>query len=74
MRGLAEELHNAGQMVDTLTKIAPLKPSIKKTNLDFNILSNYRPVSNLSFLFKIRERTVASHLSNMLLNVVTTLK
>ena len=48
-------------------KAALLKPLIKKPNLDCNILSNYRPVSNLSFLSKIIERAVASQLSKCLL-------
>ena len=48
-------------------KAALLKPLIKKPNLDCNILSNYRPVSNLSFLSKIIERTVASQLNKYLL-------
>ena len=48
-------------------KAALLKPLIKKPNLDCNILSNYRPVSNLSFLCKIIERAVASQLSKYLL-------
>ena len=48
-------------------KAAPLKPLIKKSTLDCNILSNYRPVSNWSFLSKIIERIVASQLSKYFL-------
>ena len=48
-------------------KAALLKPLIKKPKLDCNILSNYRPVSNLFFLSTIRERGFASLLSKCLL-------
>ena len=44
-----------------------LKPLIKKPNLDCNILSNYRPVLNLSFLSKIIETADASQFSKYLL-------
>ena len=39
-----------------------MKPLIKKPSLDANIYSNYRPVSNLSFVLKIIEKVVASRL------------
>ena len=48
-------------------KAANLKSLIKKPNLDRNILSNYRPVFNYSFLSKIMERAVAYQLSKYLL-------
>ena len=44
-----------------------MKYSVKKPNLDCNILLNYRPVSNLSFLSKIIELAVVSQLSKYLL-------
>lgn len=37
-------------------------PLLKKPNLDKEILSNYRPISNLSFLSKLTERVVKSRL------------
>lgn len=43
-------------------KQAIIKPLIKKKSLDCNILKNYRPVSNLSFLSKLLERVVAVRL------------
>src|SRR6218665_1148149 len=48
-------------------------PLPKKANLDKENLSNYRPISNLSFLSKVTERIVLSRLnhylsSNSLLN------
>lgn len=49
-------------------------PLLKKSSLDPNIFSNYRPVSNLPFLSKVLERIVLSQLlthlnSNSLLDV-----
>ena len=43
-------------------KTAVVKPLLKKSSLDQNVLKNYRPVSNLSFLSKIIERTVLEQL------------
>ena len=48
-------------------KKAILRPLIKKSTLDKNILKNYRPVSNLSFISKITEKTVASRFKKHLL-------
>ena len=39
-------------------KIAVVQPLLKKHNLDSDDLSNYRPVSNLSFLSKVIEKCV----------------
>ena len=44
-----------------------MNPLLKKTSLNPEILKNYRPVSNLSFLFKILEKVVLRQLSNHLL-------
>ena len=43
-------------------KNALVKPLIKKSTLDPDVLKNYRPVSNLPFLSKIVERVVASQI------------
>ena len=43
-------------------KSAIVHPLIKKPNLDCEILKNYRPVSNLSFLSKVIEKVIASRL------------
>ena len=40
-------------------KNAYVRPLLKKPTLDSNVLKNYRPVSNLTFLSKIVERVVA---------------
>jgi hypothetical protein len=47
-------------------KIAHVRPLIKKKNLDKNVLKNYRPVSNLTFLGKTLERVVISRLNKFL--------
>jgi len=36
--------------------------------MDCNILNNYRPVSNLTFLFKVIEKAIAFHLNKYLIN------
>ena len=43
-------------------KLAVVTPLLKKPNLDPDVLNNYRPVSNLSFLSKIIERAVVKQL------------
>jgi len=47
-------------------KKASVIPLLKKPTLDTEILKNYRPVSNLSFLSKIIERVVASRLKSFM--------
>ncbi len=44
-------------------KQAQLSPILKKFNLDPEILHNYRPISNLPFIFKLIERAVAKQLT-----------
>ena len=48
-------------------KKAIVRPLIKKSTLDKNILKNYRPVSNLSFISKITEKNVTSRFKKHLL-------
>ena len=43
------------------THVTTLK---KKPNLDRNLLKNYRPVSNLSFISKLTEKVVAKQVNN----------
>ena len=45
-------------------KTAYVTPLLKKPNLDRNLLKNYRPVSNLSFISKLIEKVVAKQLNN----------
>jgi hypothetical protein len=56
----------ASGTVPTSLKTAVITPVIKKANLDQEILSNYRPISNLPFLSKILERVVAKQLYSYL--------
>ena len=44
-------------------KTAVISPLLKKPSLDPEIMSNYRPVSNLPFLSKLLEKAVASRLN-----------
>jgi hypothetical protein len=52
----------SGKCPDIFKK-ALVTPLIKKANLDREVLGNYRPVSNLSFLFKVLEKVVAKQLN-----------
>jgi len=47
-------------------KNAVLFPLLKKPSLDFEIFSNFRPVSNLKFLSKVIEKAAAIRLTNYL--------
>uniref|UniRef100_A0A8C6LGB2 Reverse transcriptase domain-containing protein n=1 Tax=Nothobranchius furzeri TaxID=105023 RepID=A0A8C6LGB2_NOTFU len=47
-------------------KRAVVRPLLKKSNLDFNELNNYRPVSNLPFLSKILEKLVLNQLNDFI--------
>ncbi|XP_077862475.1 uncharacterized protein LOC144344404, partial [Saccoglossus kowalevskii] len=49
-------------------KCALIKPLLKKASLDSNMLKNYRPISNLSFISKVLERVVASRVKQHLEN------
>ena len=56
---------------DSLTpkslKTAVIRPLLKKTGLDSDILKNYRPVSNLTFISKVIERVVSGRLNQQLI-------
>jgi hypothetical protein len=49
-------------------KYALITPLLKKKTLDQNLLANYRPVSNLTFLSKLLERVVASLLKQHMMS------
>ena len=55
-------------IVPSSMKSAVIKPLLKKENLDCNILKNYRPVSNLTFLSKVLEHVVAKQLKEYMSN------
>ena len=44
-------------------KTALIRPVLKKTGLDSDILKNYRPVSNLTFISKVIEKVVSGRLN-----------
>ena len=48
-------------------KVARVCPIIKKANADPEVLSNYRPISNLSFVSKLIERAVSDQLQPYLI-------
>lgn len=50
-----------GQVPTTL-KSALISPILKKPTLDPEILSSYRPISNLPFLSKVLEKAVAAQI------------
>ncbi len=52
--------------VPSSLKTASITPLLKKTGVDPNDLNNYRPISNLPFISKILERTVAAQLESHL--------
>ena len=47
-------------------KKAVVTPAIKKRGLDSEVMNNYRPISNLSFLSKIMEKVVSKQLLDYL--------
>ena len=48
--------------VPSCLKEAIVTPLLKKPSLDAEVLKNYRPVSNLSFVSKVIERAVAARI------------
>ena len=49
-------------------KTALIRPLFKKSGLDKEVLKNYRPVSNLSFISKVLEKVVAKRLDDHMLD------
>lgn len=46
----------------SVSKAALITPILKKPHLDSEVLKNYRPISNLSFISKLTEKVVADRL------------
>ena len=55
-------------MVPKSLKTAHILPLLKKTGLDSDILKNYRPVSNLTFISKVIEKVISGRLNEHLIN------
>ena len=55
-------------MIPKSLKTALIRPLLKKTSLDSDILKNYRPVSNLTFISKVIERVISWRLNEHLIN------
>ena len=51
-------------IVPTKMKAALVMPLLKKPSLDNNVMDNFRPVSNLSFISKLTERVVLKRLTD----------
>ena len=65
LTGMINESLASGFFPD-VHKTALVTPLLKKVGLDNNVLKNYRPVSNLSFVSKLIEKIILSQLSNHL--------
>ena len=55
-------------MIPKSLKTALIRPLLKKTGLDSDILKNYRPVSNLTFISKVIEKVISGRLNEHLIN------
>ena len=60
---IVNESLKSGNFPDAF-KTAVVRPSLKKMNLDCDILNNYRPISNLPYVSKLLERVVHNQLVN----------
>ena len=67
--GWAKKVINASLregVVPGSLKEAVVRPLLKKSSLDLENLSNYRPVANVPFLGKVLEQVVAGQLQTLL--------
>ena len=55
-------------MIPKSLKTALIRSLLKKTGLDSDILKNYRPVSNLTFISKVIEKVISGRLNEQLIN------
>ena len=55
-------------MIPKSLKTALIRPLLEKTGLDSDILENYRPVSNLTFISEIIEKLISGRLNEHLIN------
>ena len=54
-------------MIPKSLKTALIRPLLKKTGLDNDILKNYSPVSNLTFIPKVIEKVISGRLNEHLI-------
>ena len=54
---IVNESWTSGMFPDHM-KTAFIRPSLKKQNVDSDVLGNYRPISNLSYISKIIKKCV----------------
>ena len=55
-------------MIPKSLKTALIRPLLKKIGFDSDILKNYRPVSNLTFISKVIEKVISGRLNEHLIN------
>ena len=55
-------------MIPKSLKTALIRPLLKKTGLDSDILKKYRPVSNLTFISKVIEKVISGRRNEHLIN------
>ena len=55
-------------MIPQLLKTALIRPLLKNTGLDSDIMKNYSPVSNLLFISKVIENVISGRLNEHLIN------
>ena len=55
-------------MISKSLKTALIRPLLKKTGLDSDILKNYRPVSNLTLISKVIKKVISGRLNEHLIN------
>jgi hypothetical protein len=56
------------EYVKSKLKEAVLKPKLNKNSLEYEEYTNFRPISNLKFLFKVIEKVAAGQLLEHLAN------
>ena len=63
---IVNESTSTGIIVPTKMKAALVTPLLKKPSLDKNVMENFRPISNLSFISKLTERVVLKRLTDQI--------
>ena len=58
----------------TELKQAVIRPLLKKLSLDYQEFKNFRPISNLTFLFKVIEKVVTLQLVDLTWTIMVCVK